>query len=171
MKISYLSSLFLILIILSACGDGTSLQDPELKQFDDVKVTTFKKNTVEIQTTMRYYNPNDFSIMVTAADFDILVNEKDVGTFMTLKSQEVKAGALIEIPVKITFEPEKAFTNFETGLIKIKSDHVANVSMNGYLTVAALEQEETVNFEMEQLVLFTNDGSLSLDESGNIIEE
>ncbi|MGB1247393.1 MAG: LEA type 2 family protein [Chitinophagales bacterium] len=169
MKISYYLLPIFALLILFSCG-GNSVKNPELKQFDNIKVTEFKKKNVEIQTTMRYYNPNDFSIMVTMADFDITVNGKDVGTFISKNGKEVNAGALLEIPVSVSFAPEDAFEDFDAGILKIKSDHVATVEMEGYLSIKAMEEESNVEFEMEQLVLFSNDNSISIDENGNIVE-
>lgn len=161
--------LFFILsvFLLVSCQDKTS-KSIELQQFNEIEVDEFKKKNVKISTVLHFYNSTDEVISINYAECDIYVNGKDVATFIKKQNYELPAKSILKLPITAEFKPEDAFLNLEYGTIKVKSDIVSEVLIHGYLLNTANGKEEKIPIETNQLVLFTNDGSLSLDENGKI---
>lgn len=159
--------LIILLFLLASCG-GNNLKSVEFQQFSDVQVEEFKKKNVEISTVLRFYNSSNETVSISYAECDIYVNGKDIGTYIKKTKYEVPAQSILKLPITAEFKPEDAFLNLEYGMVKIKSDVVSTVAFNGYLLNTANGKEEKIPIEDSQLVLFTNDNSLSLDENGKI---
>lgn len=162
---------FLFLIFLTYSCNISGVKDLELQEFSKIEVREFKKKNVQIFTNLRFLNPNENSVKVSYAEFDILVNGKDVGTFISKKEKSLAGKGLYEIPIVVDFLPEDAFKNLDYGVIKIKSDVACDVKIIGYLKTLSGETEDKISFEFKQKVLFTNNDKLYLDENFNIKEK
>ena len=153
-----------------SCG-GNDTKNFELQEFSKIKVENFKKKNVEISTSLRFFNGADSSIKVVYAEFDILVNGKDVDTFISKSIKNVTSNGIYELPLKIEFAPESAFSNLDYGIIKIKSDVVADVQISGFITTMHNDKKKDVKFSSNQKVLFSNNSKLYLDENGVLKEK
>lgn len=162
---------FLLTFLLLVSCRSSSSKNIELQQFSPIKVDEFKKKNVRISSTLRFYNSQDISLNINYMEFDIIVNGKDVGTFIKKKSHLVPAKSIFELPITIDFKPEDAFLNLNYGLIKIKSDVVSNVSIEGFLLSNQNGEQEKITISVEQVVLFSNNKDLYLDEAGNVQEK
>lgn len=169
MKIPLYTVIPLILLLFSGCN-GNKLKDPELQNWDKIELLQFKKENATIASNLHFYNPNPYSIMITMVDLDVLVNGKDVGSYISKGNMEVKAESTIHIPIKFPFNPQEAIKDMTIGLLKIKSDHVVDVRMKGSLTINTMDQEKVVEYDLTQKVLFSNNKKLGLDSDGKIIE-
>ena len=159
-----------IVLFASSCGSSKK-QNIELQQFTAIKVNEFKKKNVGISTVLRFYNADEKEVKLDYAEFDIIVNGKDVGTFIQKKSKSVPSNGLFELPIELDFAPEDAFSNLDYGMIKIKSDIVCNVAIRGYLNQTIDGKSKKLEFDATQKVLFTNNDDLYLDENGNLQEK
>lgn len=166
LKLAYI----LLLFFTFSCG-GNSSENFELQEFTKIKVDNFKKKNVDLSTSLRFFNSSDLSIKVVYAEFDVLVNGKDVDTFISKSTKEISSNGIYELPIKIAFAPEAAFLNLDYGTIKIKSDVVANVEIIGYITTMKNEKKKDIKFSSLQRVLFSNNKKLFLDENGNLKEK
>ena len=130
----------------------------------------FKKKKVEISTSLRFFNEDDLSIKVVYAEFDILINGIDVATFISKDNKEITSNGIYELPIKIEFPPQSAFSNLDYGLTKIKSDIVAEVEISGFITTQQNDSKKDIKDSSQQKVLFSNNKSLYLDEN-NVLKE
>jgi hypothetical protein len=128
---------FLSLILFCISCESSNEQNLDLQQFTPVLVKEFKKKNVSISTLFRFYNNEEKEVNIAYAEFDIIVNGKDLGTFIQKKSKNVPANGLFELPIELDFTPEDAFLNLDYGIVKIKSDIVSKVALRGYLTVTS----------------------------------
>lgn len=159
-----------IVILFSSCGSNTT-QNIELQQFTPIQVKEFKKKNVSISTVLRFYNTEEKEVKIEYAEFDIIVNGKDVGTFIEKKTKNVPANGLFELPINIDFAPEDAFLNLDYGMMKIKSDIVCKVAVRGYLSTSINGKSKKLDYDLTQKVLFSNNKDLYLDENGNLQEK
>ncbi|MCB0510340.1 MAG: hypothetical protein H6579_01710 [Chitinophagales bacterium] len=162
---------YLFLLLLSISCNFSGVKDLELQEFSKVEVREFKKKNVQIYTNLRFLNPNENSIKVVYAEFDVFVNGKDIGTFISKKEKSIAGKGLYEIPIVVDFLPEDAFKNLDYGIKKIKSDVACDVKLVGYLKTLSGEKEDKISYDFKQKVLFTNNDKLYLDENFNIKEK
>ena len=105
---------YLFLLLLSISCNFSGVKDLELQEFSKVEVREFKKKNVQIYTNLRFLNPNENSIKVVYAEFDVFVNGKDIGTFISKKEKSIAGKGLYEIPIVVDFLPEDAFKNLHS---------------------------------------------------------
>lgn len=160
----------IILFFMVSCG-GNDSKSFELQEFSKVEVESFKKKNVELSTSIRFYNSDDLSVKVVYAEFDVLVNGKDVDTFISKNSKEIPSNGIYELPIEIDFAPESAFLNLDYGIVKIKSDVVADVEISGFITTMKNDKKKDIKFNSKQKVLFSNNKKLYLDENGALKEK
>lgn len=161
----------LILCCFNFSCQNSGVKNIENQQFSEIKVDEFKKKNVSISSVLRFYNEEDKSLNITYLECDVLVNGKDVGTFIEKKPYEVPAKSILQVPVSASFKPENAFFNLDYGLIKIKSDIVSEVLIEGYILSVQNGEEKKIAIRTNQQVLFSNNKDLYLDEFGKIKEE
>lgn len=166
-KASYCAILLLFALFLNC--NGSKVKQPELEKWDDFRVEQFKKEKTIISGSFHFYNPNPFSVMLLATDFDVYVNNVDVGSFIDKQIREVKAEQSVSIPINFEFNPNICFDNLDKGVLKIKSDHVAPVRFAGKLTIKTVDKEEDKEYDVTQTVLFSNNNKLYLDENDEIV--
>ncbi|MFT4970194.1 MAG: LEA14-like dessication related protein [Chitinophagales bacterium] len=159
-----------LVLMLGSCRSNSS-KSLELQQFSEIKVSEFKKKKVGINTTLRFYNAEEKTLNISYIECDIVVNGKDVGTFIKKKNHDVPAKSIFELPIQVDFKPENAFLNLDYGMVKIKSDVVSDVSIEGYLLSRQNGNEEKVLISARQTVLFSNNKDLYIDEAGKIQEK
>lgn len=162
---------FLSIIFFSISCGSNDKQNLDIQQFTPVKVNEFKKKNVSISTMLRFYNKEEKEVIVDYAEFDIIVNGKDIGTFIQKKTKTIPANGLFELPIEIDFAPEDAFLNLDYGLLKIKSDIVCKVALRGYLNTSSNGKTKKLDYDVTQKVLFTNNNNLYLDDAGNLQEK
>jgi LEA14-like dessication related protein len=54
---------FSVLLVLLSCSTGNSLQDPRI-EVDAVRVTNVYQDSIDLEATLRIYNPNDLAAKV-----------------------------------------------------------------------------------------------------------
>jgi len=165
-KIFYLG----YLLLLTACLNKQP-KNVDIKEFSKIKVESFRKKNVSISTSLRYFNDSDLGVKIDYAEFDVLINGKDVATFISKKTENIPANGIFELPMTIDFSPTTAFPNLQYGLVKIKSDVVAEVTISGFITLQQNEKEKKIKLNTTQKVLFTNNSKLFLDENGTLKEK
>ncbi|MCD8528687.1 MAG: hypothetical protein LRY27_01625 [Chitinophagales bacterium] len=111
--------LFILFLISSSCNSGSS-ETTEIQGISEIEVKTFKKKEVELACKLHYLNVDKKSLKFTYADLDVLVNGKDVGTFISNDTKNIGPNALFELPISISFLPEDAFLDLDYGAIKNK---------------------------------------------------
>lgn len=159
-----------IILFLFSCNSNEN-QNLDLQQFTPVQVKEFKKKNVSISTVLRFHNKEEKEVLIDYAEFDVIVNGKDIGTFIQKKSKTVPANGLFELPIEIDFAPEDAFLNLDYGVLKIKSDIVSKVALRGYLNSTSNGKTKKLEYDVTQKVLFSNNSKLYLDDAGNLQEK
>lgn len=169
MKSSFLTILLLTILFYSC--NGKKEKQVELQHFSTVEVKEFKKKNVSISTDLKFQNLSEYEVEFIYAEFDIIVDGKDVGSFIQKSAKKIPANGLYSIPIQHDFKPEDAFLNLDYGLLKIKSDIVCPVRIVGYITILKNGKEDDIKFDVTQKVLFSNDNKLYLDADGNLQEK
>jgi hypothetical protein len=66
-------------------------KEVEVVMVDDISITKFDKDVVEVSVTLQLDNPNWYAVTLTQSEIDIFVNKKGMGKVHLV--EKVKAGA------------------------------------------------------------------------------
>ena len=157
-----------MLLNLSCAEQST--QKYSFKKFNTIKLEKFNKKKVSFSTTFNFLNESEQELKIIKSDFDIFVNGKDISSHINNTPIIVNAKKNYEIPIQVTFLPSKVFTDYKSGLVKIKSDIIATVEITGIIAVEIDGKLKEISYSDEQLVLFTNNNKIKLNNKGEIIQ-
>lgn len=163
---------FIILLLLSffySCNNNST--NFKINDFQKIELIKFNKKNVKFKTSFTLLNDNDFDINILKSDFDILINGIDIASHINNNSVIVKSKKMLIIPIDVDFAPNKVFSNFDVGVLKIKSNIVAEVEITGTITTKQKDKKEEIKYSSTQKVLFTNDKNLILNSKGEIISK
>lgn len=166
----YINIFCILLLFIASCSDQSSKQF-SLKNFNEINLQKFNKKTVKFSTSFNFLNESEDKVTILKSDFDIFINGKDIASHINNTPIIVLAKKNFEIPINAEFTPSKAFTDYKTGLVKIKSDIIANVKITGTIVIAIDSVEQEIAYSDEQKVLFTNNKKIKLNNEGEIIQK
>ncbi|MGE7777344.1 LEA type 2 family protein [Chitinophaga sp. NPDC101104] len=102
---------FMILLVwggVSACGKMKDLEFIRVASFD-MENLSFSKSTVKIE--LAYYNPNNFSLRLKDAEFDVFLDDTKVGHSLQDTLIDIPARDTFYFPVKLQVEMGNVFKN------------------------------------------------------------
>lgn len=158
----------LILFVFFSCGNKDNIK---VNNFQKIDLQKFTKKKVAFKTSFLFLNENNFDITILNSDFDIFVNGTDVASHINNESFVLKANRSISIPIIAEFKPSKIFKDYKTGIRKIKSDIVANVEIKGIIKIVSKEEEKELEYNGTQIVLFTNNKKIQLNDKNEIVDK
>lgn len=166
----YVNIFFISLLIILSCSND-SYKHFSLTNFNKIKLQKLNKNSVKFSTSFNFLNESDKDVKIIKSDFDILINGIDVSSHINNFPITVSSKKNYEIPVQVEFTPSKVFSDYKTGLVKIKSDIVAKLKITGIVLVEIDSEQKNIKYSDEQLVLFTNNKKLILNNEGEITQK
>lgn len=109
-KLVYFSILFLL---INSC---TVNKQPIFKKVDNIKVTSFKGDTIHLKAEAFFENPNDVGGKISTDEIKVIINGSEVAQ---VSSEEFKVPARKEfiIPLKVVIPTNKVFENNKNGLL------------------------------------------------------
>jgi len=66
-----------LMIISTGC---MQYEDVDIGRVEQFSVSKFEKDAIEIDVAMRIKNPNNYKITITGSDFDVFMDDKNMGT-------------------------------------------------------------------------------------------
>lgn len=161
----------LIVFLLFSCKNSTS-DNIKFQSLEPIILKEFKKKNVELNSALRFLNENEEPVIFNKVEYDVFVGGKNVGTFIEKANEKVPKNGVYKIDLPANFYPEKAFADIDYGIVKIKSDIVADVKYEGYFEITDSKKKvQNIKISKVQKVLFSNNKKLKLDENGTIIEK
>lgn len=113
-KRSSISILLFIGVVMTftAC----SYQDPEVISFDGIEVLKMEEQKGQLELNFTLNNPNNRTIKLKTATFDISVNKVFLGTGILTKEVELPGNGQHQIQLLMDFELEKSIAEVATSL-------------------------------------------------------
>jgi LEA14-like dessication related protein len=99
---------------LFACA---KLENPTLRQIENVKLTQISIDTVHLSAEARFYNPNRFGGTVSSSQIEVLINEVQMGKIQQKYGSKIKGHSEFTLPLELEFPAEQLVSN-QKGLIK-----------------------------------------------------
>ncbi len=96
-------ALMLIFLVIAGC---TKPQTPHFKELEKVKITKANKDSLLLQATAIYNNPNAFGGKVTTTDIDVYVNDIPIGRINHAGETEIPKSSDFVVPISIRFNPK-----------------------------------------------------------------
>lgn len=97
-----------ISLMTAAC---TSIEEPTLKGVKDVEVLNINKERLEVELSLVLNNPNPFSLDLSSAYIEGIVDEKVLATINQSFDSSMPADAEFELPVVIDLNLKKLYEN------------------------------------------------------------
>lgn len=106
----------IVVFIFSVITSCSVKKKPVFLKVDDIKVLSFKTDTIKLQAKAYFKNENDIGGKISTDEIKVLVN----GTEMAQVSSEefkVPANEEFEIPLKVVVPTNKVFENNKGGIL------------------------------------------------------
>ena len=97
----YLYPILLLMFFVAACS---SPKDFEFKGLQEIKIDKISMGKNKIQAKIKYYNPNNFSMVLKQIDCDILMNNQAFTKVHLDTNYIIPANATFLVPAKMEFE-------------------------------------------------------------------
>ncbi len=140
--------LFAVILLLASCEAPQSV---EFKNINNVKIKSFNlKGNVKLTADAHFFNPNAIGVNVTGADFDVFVDDKNVGK---INQQDVKvsvpANADFTVPITASIPLTKVVEDAGGLLDRLFKKKEVNLKMDGYIWVSIAGAQAKVPFTYE----------------------
>ena len=126
--------LFLIIISINfyAC---TKIEDPKIKNIEDVEILKANKAVVELNAVMVIYNPNPFALDLDKADMVAFIEEVEVAKIQQTYASKMPAQAEFRMPIYLNMDIKKIYQDNPLAALgkglQIISDRKVEVSLQG----------------------------------------
>ena len=97
----YLYPILLLMFFVVACS---SPKDFEFKGLQEIKIDKISMGKNKIQAKIKYYNPNNFSMVLKQIDCDILMNNQAFTKVHLDTNFVIPANAQFMVPAQMEFE-------------------------------------------------------------------
>lgn len=97
----YLYPILLLMFLVAACS---SPKDFEFKGLQEIKIDKISMGKNKIQAKIKYYNPNNFSMVLKQIDCDILMNNQAFTKVHLDTNFVIPANAQFMVPAQMEFE-------------------------------------------------------------------
>lgn len=144
----------LLLFVFTSCSID---KQPIFKKVDNVKVTSFKGDTIRLKAAAFFENPNDVGGTISTDQIKVIINGAEVAQ---VSSEEFKVPARKEfaIPLNVVIPTKKIFENTKGGILGGLLNSVLNKSVKvqfkgdlkykvfGFSRVYAVDQIQEIKF-------------------------
>src|SRR3982751_1343803 len=88
----------LVLMLLAGCHHPEA---PEYYGFQDLQIGTVTGQQASLSTTLKFYNPNPFSLQLKRAELDVLLNGKAAGHSILDSTVQIPRKDTFYVPVSL----------------------------------------------------------------------
>lgn len=142
----------LLLLALSSC---TRPKAPDYLGFDKIEIRPRSLQEIDLNTSIRFYNPNKYSLRLKSAEGDVFLNGKFVSRSTLDTMIVIPAADTFAVPVSIRMNGKEVINSalpaLATGEILLKLDGTVRVGRNGIyrsfpFTYEGKQKIDRVNF-------------------------
>jgi len=132
-------------VLLSSC----EIKDIELKEVQDVEVSTIDKGKIEGAITVLLNNPNSFGVTVKEVDFTIYAGKTEVGTAHLRQSFKIEANQEKLYPVRLEGEAKDALSGGLSAFVGMLFGKDLKVVLKGEIKAKSFGFSRTIPVETE----------------------
>ncbi|WP_298879673.1 LEA type 2 family protein [uncultured Polaribacter sp.] len=117
--------LLLLFLIISSCSVN---KQPVFIKVDNVKISSFKSDTIRLKAEAFFENPNDVGGEISTDEIKVIINGAEVAQ---VSSEEFKVPARKEfvIPLVVVIPAKKVFENNKNGILGGLLNSIINKSI------------------------------------------
>ncbi|MCL7753487.1 LEA type 2 family protein [Polaribacter sp. Z022] len=117
--------LLLLFLIISSCSVN---KQPVFIKVDNVKISSFKRDTIRLKAEAFFENPNDVGGEISTDEIKVIINGAEVAQ---VSSEEFKVPARKEfvIPLVVVIPAKKVFENNKNGILGGLLNSIINKSI------------------------------------------
>lgn len=117
--------LLLLFLIISSCSVN---KQPVFIKVDNVKISSFKNDTIRLKAEAFFENPNDVGGEISTDEIKVIINGAEVAQ---VSSEEFKVPARKEfvIPLVVVIPAKKVFENNKNGILGGLLNSIINKSI------------------------------------------
>lgn len=117
--------LLLLFLIISSCSVN---KQPVFIKVDNVKISSFKSDTIQLKAEAFFENPNDVGGEISTDEIKVIINGAEVAQ---VSSEEFKVPARKEfvIPLVVVIPAKKVFENNKNGILGGLLNSIINKSI------------------------------------------
>lgn len=144
----------LLFLVITSCSID---KQPIFKKVDNIKVISFKGDTIHLKAEAFFENPNDIGGKIATDEIKVIVNGADVAQ---VSSEEFKVPArkAFVVPLKVVIPTRKIFENSKGGILGGLLNSVLNKSIKvqfkgdlkykvfGFSKVYAVDKVQEIKF-------------------------
>jgi len=145
--ISYIS-----ICVVSSCK---SVQEPQFKEFKNLRVLDSNSDFVEIAADAVLYNPNVFGINLSGAEFEVSISDEKLGVIRQDEMASIKAGEEFVYPMKAKVDLDNLSKGFLGKLGKaltIFAEGEMDMLVEGHFTVQVMSKDLRIPFSHREKV-------------------
>ncbi|GEM_PF-879690 len=113
-----LSGLF-ALVMLFSLNSCSFYKEVEVIMVDDISITKFDKDVVEVSVTLQLDNPNWYAVTLTQSEIDIFVNKKGMGKVHLVEKVKLESKSKSTKIIKLKADAEDLSGNFLENLLSL----------------------------------------------------
>jgi len=114
------------LLLAASCRQAEA---PEYYGFQNIQLGAVQGQQTTLSTTLKFYNPNPFSLQLKRAEVDVLLNAKPSGHSLLDSTIFIPQKDTFYVPISIQVNLQSIFSNALALLMN--KDKLVNVTLNG----------------------------------------
>lgn len=147
--------LFSFLVLLTCFAACKSVQEPEFKEFKNLRVLDYNQNHIEIAADAVLYNPNAFGINLSGAEIEVSIADEKLGVIEQNEFAKIEAGEEFVYPMKAKLDLKRLKSGFLGKLgkaLQIYSDGEMDMLVEGHFIVQVMKKDIRIPFAHREKV-------------------
>jgi LEA14-like dessication related protein len=134
---------------LSILISGCEIKDIELREVQDVDISSFDKGKIDGKITVLLNNPNSFGVTVKDADFVIFAGKTQVGTANLKHSFKIDANEEKAYPIELSGDASDALSGGISAVVGMLFGKDPKLVLKGNIKAKGLFITRTIPVELE----------------------
>jgi len=148
----YILLVLFSVLFFSACK---SVQEPEFREFKNLRVIDSNSQSIEIAADAVLYNPNAFGINLTGAEFEVSIADENLGIIKQNKAAKIEPGEEFVYPMTAVLDLKNLKSGFLGKLgkaLQIFSDGEMDMLVKGTFVVNVMNKDIRIPFSHREMV-------------------
>lgn len=146
-----ISTLTVAILALSSCKAYKNAQEPAFREVQHVRLIEAGLLTTKAGADLVYYNPNNFTLTLSAARGDVYIDDHYLGRFELANKVSVKKRSEFLIPAIFNMDNISALVNqhdiYKRKEVKIRIDGMASITKAGFTKEIPIRFEKMENVD------------------------